>query len=408
MTGDGHATGRKHVVLPLLGQVVGGVVEGAVVESGAGGGFEVAEGNFVDAAGGEVFDVELNGIFVAGGNLAELVVLLVFHGAAVGPLGLVGEGTDGDVLVGGGVFGEVLGEGELEALFGELDGGDVEGVVAGGGDALEAFRVFAPAADGLADVEGLAVGGEAEAVVAGTEAAVVDEVGAGALELAIHFVEHDAGDAGAVVVGEEELAGEGLAEGSVAGDLDGVGGGAVEFAVGDLDGGEGAVFVVGVEVVAVGEEGVFVRGPIFVPDKAGGVAVEVTFFDEVERGGGFPVALVVAAPESAGGVLVDAVGHAEAGGDGGEGAVGGVVEDPAAVFDGGEVAAAAAEGGVFVAGVEEGGAVVGGGADGEVVAAFAIGAEGVGLVVVAAEAPAVGEAVVGVGRGRRCWCRWLR
>jgi hypothetical protein len=363
--------------------VVGGVVEGAVVEGGAEGRIEILELEAVDAAGFQGVEFEFNTIGVHGAEGGDGMLFLVLHVAPVGPLGLVGEGLEGEVVLLDGLLGEGFGEGKTQAGFGELDGGDVEGVFAGGGDALEAFGVFAPAADGLADVEGFAIGGKAEAVVAGAEALSLDEVGAGALELTVHFIEHDAGDSGAVVVGEKELAGEGFAEGS--GNLDGVGGGAVDFSVGDLDGGESPMFVVGVEVVAVGEEGVLVFRPVLVPDEAGGVSVEVALLDEVEGGGGFPITLVVAAPETASGVLVDAVVHAEAGGDGGEGAVGGVVEDPAAVSDGGVVATAAADLGVFVAGVEEGGAVVGGGADGEVVAAFTIGAEGVGFVVVAAE-----------------------
>ena len=139
--------------------------------------------------------------------------------------------------------------------------------------------------------------------------------------------------------------------------MDGLGTGAAEFAVREEDGGVGAVLVVGFEVVAVGGEGVFVL-PFFIPDEGGGVAVEVSFLDVIKGGDGFPVALVIGAPEVFFGVDTESVVHAEAGGDGGEFVFGIEMENPATVFHAGEVAPASSGFGIFVLGVEKGGAVV--------------------------------------------------
>ena len=208
----------------------------------------------------------------------------------------------------------------------------------------------------------------------------------------------------AVVVGQDHLAGEMRA----GGDLHRLAGGAVHLHVRDLDGGPGAVLVVGIEVGAVVGERVLALGEGGVPDEAARVAVELALLDMIEGRGGLPVALVVAGPEFALRVLIDAVGHAEAGGPGGEFALGIAVEDPAFPFHGGVVAAAAAGVGEGAEGVLEGGAGEGGGADGDEVAALAIAGQRVGLVVVSAEAPAVGEAGEAVGLAVAVACPRLR
>ena len=93
---------------------------------------------------------------VVAGGFGDFDFFFVEHAAAVFVAVLVVEALDGDFG-----FGEVLvweGGCELEAGFGELDCFEVEGGRAVEGETLEAFGLFTPASDGLADVELLIVG----------------------------------------------------------------------------------------------------------------------------------------------------------------------------------------------------------------------------------------------------------
>ena len=101
------------------------------------------------------------------------------------------------------------------------------------------------------------------------------------------------------------------AEGAEAfGDEDGLGGGVGHGALGEPDGGGGADFFELFRFEVDGGGAVVAFGP----REAGGVAVEVSFFDMMELAGAEPVALVVGNVELAIGVETQAIGGAKAGG----------------------------------------------------------------------------------------------
>lgn len=142
------------------------------------------------------------------GNDFEL--FFVGFGAAVAAFKFVSVAFAGvvDGIAGfGGVNG--LGEGEFESVWLRLNGMDFKRDFASPAKALNAPRTIAPPAPagvGLAGEEGM-VFAEADADDAALEAFA--EGDAGALPVAVHFFQHDAHDAGVMLVGDKELPGKG-------------------------------------------------------------------------------------------------------------------------------------------------------------------------------------------------------
>ena len=200
-------------------------------------------------------------------------------------------------------------EGDFETIFCEADSGGEEGLLFVPGDFFKAF-VAGPFNVGFSDPE-IAAFVEGEAVVSDTEVGAEEEGDEGALDGAIDFLREEADEVGLVHVADEEFA-SGKAE-ELGGDgVDGLGGGVGEFAVGEEGRGGGAHFF---EFFDGDVEGV--TGPTIFPDEGGGVAVESSFGDVVERAGAAPVALVIGDPEAVLCVDVDAIGGAETVGKGG-------------------------------------------------------------------------------------------
>lgn len=219
----------------------------------------------------------------------------------------------------------------METVGEEGNPGGEEGLGFIEGDFFDAF-IAGPFDVGFSDPE-LASLIEGEAVVADAEVGAEEEGDEGALLGAVDFIGEEADELGLVHVADEEFAFGEAKELRVDG-VDGLGGGVGEFSVGEEGGGGGAHFF---EFFDGDFEGV--AGPSLFPDEGGGVAVEVSFGDVVEGVGAAPVALVIGDPEAVIFIDVDAIGRAEAGGEGDGFAIGGDLEDPAAVGNAGVHAA---------------------------------------------------------------------
>ena len=141
---------------------------------------------------------------------SDFELFFVGFGAAVAAFKFVGVAF---ARVVGGIagFGGVnrLRESKFESVWLRLNGMDFEGNFASPAKTLNAPRTIAspaPAGVGLADEKGV-VFAEADADDAALEAFA--EGDAGALPVAVHFFQHDAHDAGVMLIGDKELPGKG-------------------------------------------------------------------------------------------------------------------------------------------------------------------------------------------------------
>lgn len=172
---------------------------------------QIFEAEFVDVAGAKSVNGKDDAFGVGGHGCGhDFELFFVGFRAAVAAFEFVGVGFAGVV---GGIagFGGVngLSESKFESVWLRLDGLDFEGDFAGPAESLDAPRTIAspaPAGVGLADKEGM-VFAEADADDAALEAFA--EWDAGALPVAVHFFQHDAHDAGVMLVGDKELPGKG-------------------------------------------------------------------------------------------------------------------------------------------------------------------------------------------------------
>ena len=245
----------------------------------------------------------------------------VGFGSAVAAFEFVGVGFAGVV---GGIagFGGVngLGESKFESVWLRLDGMDFEGDFAGPAEALDAPRTIAspaPAGVGLANEEGV-VFAEADADDAALEAFA--EGDAGALPVAVYFFQHNAHDAGVMLIGDKELIGEG-AEASFGQVPFYPAGAFAHFVVGKPNGGHFEVRILpahvfhksagdGLRKVVEGSS-----GEVF-GDEAMRMAVIIAKFEVGEFGGIAPLALVVGVKHIAPRTVFDAGGRTQPGGNG--------------------------------------------------------------------------------------------
>lgn len=165
----------------------------------------------MDVAGAKRVNGEDDAFGVGGHGCGhDFELFFVGFGAAVTAFEFVGVAfaeVVGGIAGFGGVCG--LGEGKFESVRTRLDGMDFEGGFACPAETLDAPRTIAPPAPagvGLADKEGV-VFAEADADDAALKA--FPEGDAGALPVAVHFFQHNAHDAGVMLVGDKELPGKG-------------------------------------------------------------------------------------------------------------------------------------------------------------------------------------------------------
>lgn len=251
----------------------------------------------------------------------DFELFFVGFGAAVAAFKFVSVVFAG-VVGGMAGFGRVngLGEGKFESVRTRLDGMDFEGGFAGPAEALESPRTIAPPAPagvGLTDEEGM-VFAEADANNAALKAFA--EGDAGALPVAVHFFQHDAHNAGVMLVGDKELPGEG-AKASLSQVPLHPAGAFAHFVVGKPDGGHFEVRILPAHVFhkSAGDRlGKVVEGrsgEVF-GDEAVRMAVIVAKFEVGEFGGVAPLALVVGVKHVAPRTVFDAGGRAQSGGNG--------------------------------------------------------------------------------------------
>lgn len=251
----------------------------------------------------------------------DFELFFVGFGASVAAFEFVGVGFAGVV---GGIAGfgggNGLGESKFESVWLRLDGMDFKRDFVCPAETLNAPRTIAPPAPagvGLADEEGM-VFAEADADDAALEAFA--EGDAGALPVAVHFFQHDAHDAGVMLIGDKELPGEGAKTSFGQVPLHPAGAFA-HFVVGKPDGGHFEVRILQMHVFhkSAGDRlGKFVEGSsgdVF-GDEAVRMAVIVAEFKVGEFGGVAPFALVVGVKDVAPRAVFDAGGRAQSGGNG--------------------------------------------------------------------------------------------
>lgn len=245
----------------------------------------------------------------------------VGFGAAVAAFEFVGvafTGVVGGIAGFGGVNG--LGESKFESIWLRLDGMDFKGDFASPAETLNAPRTIAPPAPagvGLADEEGV-VFAEADADDAALEAFA--EGDAGALPMAVHFFQHDAHDAGVMLIGDKELPGKGAKTSFGQVPLHSAGAFA-HFVVGKPDGGHFEVRILPAHVFhksagdGLGKVVEGSSGDVF-GDEAVRMAVIIAKFEVGEFGGVAPFALVVGVKDVAPRAVFDAGWRTQPGGNG--------------------------------------------------------------------------------------------
>ena len=277
----------------------------------------------MDVAGAESVNGEDDAFGIGGHGCGhDFELFFVGFGAAVAAFKFIGVAFAG-VVSGIAGFGGVngLGKGKFESVWLRLDGMDFEGDFASPAEPLDAPRTIAPPAPagvGLADKEGV-VFTEADANNAALKAFA--EGNAGALPVTAYFFQHNAHNAGVMLVGDKELSGEGSEASFGQVPLHSAGTFA-HFVVGKPDGGHFEVRILQAHVFhksagdGLGKVVEGRPGEIF-GDEAVWMSVVIAKFEVGEFGGVAPLALVVGVKHVAPRTAFDAGGRAQPGGNGG-------------------------------------------------------------------------------------------
>ena len=276
----------------------------------------------MDVAGAQSVNGEDDAFSVGRHRCAhDFELFFVGFGAAVAAFQFVSvafAGVVGKVAGFGGVNG--LCESKFESVWLRLNGMDFKRNFAGPAETLNAPRTIAPPAPagvGLAGEEGV-VFAEADANNAALKA--FPEGDAGALPVAVHFFQHDAHNAGVMLIGDKELPGKGSKASFGQVPLHPAGAFA-HFVVGKPNGGHFEARILQMHVLhkSAGDglrkvvEGR--SGEVF-GDEAVRMAVIVAKFKVGEFGCVAPLALVVGVKHIAPRAVFDAGGRAQPGGNG--------------------------------------------------------------------------------------------